>query len=901
MLNKNFVKKLSVSCMSAVLAVSCATGMIPMSYAETNDGSITVTYYKGKGKFTTDKDTMTVTIKDGKVIDGNYEIPTRDYWNFRYWQNNGKKYNVSADGVPEGVTEDLALAPSWETQMRYFDYKTNGGSFADGTTRHSMIYKANIVSEDGFKYEEPTREGYTFKGWFTDKECTDGKEVKIDASGRPEKLLSYEADKKVTLYACWVDAEGKKADPAAEDTSVTVTFDANGGEGGFSIDAQKGAGLTAGVNSVSRTGYTFKGWSETKTGDVKYKSGDTIMVDKATTFYAVWEKSEPEDTELSVRFDANGGEGSMESEVFVNGESKALTANAFTKDGFKFAGWALSATGEVAYKDGEVMNPSKDAKSMTLYAIWEKESEDTSYTIKFDANGGDGEMPDQSFQKDQSGALDKNTFVNPGYLFKGWAVTKNGSVVYTDAMNVVMEKDMTLYAVWSKKSENPDNVYTVKFDANGGEGAMSDMVFKKNITQKLGKNKFTREGYTFKGWSIKAGGEVAFDDEAAVTVSSDRTLYAVWSKDAVVTYTVKFEQTDAKGSMKDQVFTAGKAQKLTKNAYTKDGYTFAGWSENKNGLVRYKDEEEVAMKTNTTLYPIFTETKYTVKFDANGGSGSMKDQIFTYDQEQSLSANAFTRDGYEFAGWAEKKDASTATYSDKASRKVTKDMTLYAVWKPATLTIIYKANGGSGTMDNQTFTSGEKVTLKSNKFTRDGYTFKGWAYRENATEIALEDGETKNDWKTGAILWAVWEKSYSDITVYANDNTNKNYTIAAATLVKNNGKLPKAAEVMAAQDGYVFKEWNTKVDGTGTSYKDEAEIKADGQPTVLFGIWEKTADAATDGKDTGAGTTASGTTTSIGGNILTGDVAKTGLLLSGALAAIAAIVAILVKRRKSEH
>ena len=163
-----------------------------------------------------------------------------------------------------------------------------------------------------------------------------------------------------------------------------------------------------------------------------------------------------------------------------------------------------------------------------------------------------------------------------------------------------------------------------------------------------------------------------------------------------------------------------------------------------------------------------------MKFDANGGSGSMKDQIFTYDKEQSLSANAFTRDGYEFAGWAEKKDANTATYSDKASRKVTKDMTLYAVWKPATLTIIYKANGGSGTMDNQTFTSGEKVTLKSNKFTRDGYTFKGWAYRENATEIALEDGETKSDWKTGAILWAVWEKSYSDITVYANDNTNKN-------------------------------------------------------------------------------------------------------------------------------
>lgn len=896
MLNKNFVRKLSVSCMSAILAVSCATGMIPMSYAETADGSITVTYYKGKGKFASGNDTNTITIKDGKVVGGQYEIPTRDYWNFRYWQNGGKKYNVSEDGVPEGVTKDLSLAPSWETQMRYFDYKTNGGAFADGAAKHSVIYKADLVSEDGFGYEEPTRDGYTFHGWFTDPACTEGKEVKIDADGKPENLLSYDTDKKVTLYACWLDGNGQKAEPV-EDTTFTVVFDANGGTGGFSLDVQAGKGLIAKANSVSRNGYTFKGWTDTKDGDVKYKSGDTIMVDRAATFYAVWEKSESEDTELSVRFDPNGGEGSMESEVFVNGESKALTANAFTKDGFKFVGWALSETGEVVYRDGEILNPSKDAKSITLYAIWEKESEHTSYTVKYDANGGEGSMPDQIFQKDQKGTLDKNTFVNPGYLFQGWAITKNGSVVYKDAMSVLMEKDMTLYAVWGKKTNT--NTYTVSFDANGGDGAMSDMVFKKNITQKLSKNQFTREGYTFRGWSLKAGGEVAFEDEDAVTVSSDRTLYAVWSKDAIVSYTVKFAQTDARGSMKDQVFVAGKAQKLSKNAYTKEGYTFVGWSENKDGLVKYKDEEEVAIKTNTTLYPIFQETKYTVKFDANGGTGSMKDQVFTYNKEQSLFANAFTKDGYEFAGWAEKKDADKAVYKDKDSLKMTKDLTLYAVWEPATLTIIYKANGGSGTMDNQTFTNGEKVTLKKNAFTREGYTFKGWAYRENATEIALADGETKDDWSTGAILWAVWEKSYTDITVYANDNTNKTYTITAETLIKNDGKLPKAAEVMAAQDGYVFKEWNTKIDGTGTAYLDEAKIPTDNQPTVLFGIWNKTDAAESDEKDQNGTAVTNGTAgTAIGGNVLAGDVAKTGLLLSGALAAIAGIAAILIKRRK---
>lgn len=909
MMNKDFFKKLSVSCLSTVLAVSCATGMMPVSFAETADGSVVVTYSKGTGSFASGNDKNEVTIKDGKVVSGTYEVPTRDYWTFRYWQNNGKKYTVSDTGVAEGVTEDITLAPSWESNMYYFSFNTNGGKFQDNSVGHTIAYKANKPDEDGYKYEVPTRDGYTFAGWVTTGKDGVKKEVSFGADGVPTNLADFESGSKTILTAAWRDADGKIVDGVVTDT-VVLTYNANGGDGDTNVEVEKNTEVTL-EQHVSNTGYTFKGWAESASGAVKYKVGDKIVMNENKTLYAVWEKADSTKSEIAVKFDANGGEGVMSDEIFASGESKALTLNTYTKNGFTFKGWALSPTGDVQFEDGASMTASKDAKSVTLYAIWLKAVDQTEYAVSFEANGGEGVMENQTFTNGVQAALDKNTYVKPGYTFKGWSFTKDGEVVYTDGMNVTIEKNTKLYAVWSKKS-SAKTEYTVTFDPNGGDGAMDDLVFKKNVTQHLTANKYTRTGYTFKGWSLKAGGEVAFEDGEAVTVSADQTLYAVWSKDKVTTYTVKFNTGDAKGTMSDQTFTAGTEQKLSKNTLKKDGYTFVGWSENKDGSVKYKDEESVVIRTNMTLYPIFTETKYTVKFDANGGSGSMKEQVYTYGKSQELSSNSFSREGYKFLGWSTDKSSSTASYTDKQTLKPEKDMTLYAVWEASDLTITFKANGGSGSMSDQTFKYGKSVTLNKNSFTREGYTFKGWAYRQDATEVAVTDGETKSDWKTGAILWAVWEKNYSDITVYANDGTNKSVTISSSDLVSSKGKLPKASGILTAKTGYTFKEWNTKIDGSGTSYAEEATIKTDSQPTTLFAIWTVSPEAAAaenaangptvttiSTTSTNGGASASSGTT-VGGSVSTGDTAHTGIMLgmAGLAAVVAAAVAVFARKKK---
>lgn len=73
--------------------------------------------------------------------------------------------------------------------------------------------------------------------------------------------------------------------------------------------------------------------------------------------------------------------------------------------------------------------------------------------------------------------------------------------------------------------------------------------------------------------------------------------------------------------------------------------------------------------------------KYTVTFDANGGSGTMQSQIFRPGSMQALTANAFTREGYNFTNWNTKADGSGTSYSDGQQITIVKDMTLYAQWK----------------------------------------------------------------------------------------------------------------------------------------------------------------------------------------------------------------------------
>ena len=174
---------------------------------------------------------------------------------------------------------------------------------------------------------------------------------------------------------------------------------------------------------------------------------------------------------VTVRFDANGGTGSMRKQVFRRGVAQKLRANAFKRTGGVFVGWAKSRNGAVAYSNRQkVKNLKASKKTLTLYARWAK----STYKVRFMPNGGTGKMSRESFRYGKAKKLSKNRFKRTGYVFRGWSNRPNGKVLFRNGQQV---KNLTktgqtvrLYAIWTWANSN---VRYMIVDLSGGPTAKS--------------------------------------------------------------------------------------------------------------------------------------------------------------------------------------------------------------------------------------------------------------------------------------------------------------------------------------------------------------------------------------------------------------------------------------------
>ncbi len=171
------------------------------------------------------------------------------------------------------------------------------------------------------------------------------------------------------------------------------------------------------------------------------------------------------------------------------------------------------------------------------------------------------------------------------------------------------------------------------------------------------------------------------------------------------------------------------------------------------------DNGDSATKTVNLSVTVPAWTSYTVKYNANGGSGAPSSQTKWKDQALTLSSTKPTRTGYTFQGWATSASGGVA-YAAGASYTANAAVTLYAVWKANTYTVTYNANGGSGAPGSQTKTYGVALTLSSTKPTRTNYTFKGWGTSASATTVAYAAGGSYTANAT-ITLYAIWELAYT--------------------------------------------------------------------------------------------------------------------------------------------
>lgn len=721
---------------------------------------------------------------------------TRTGYSFAGWATSIGGAIVYSDGQnvsnlisANGAT--VTLYAKWTPHTCTVIYNASGGSGSTASGVHTYGI-AKTLTPNGF-----TRTGYTFAGWAT---STGGSVVY--SNGHNVTNLTPVNGATLTLYAVWTT------------NTYTVSYNANGGSGStvsgsHTYDAAKA--LT--VNGFTRTGFTFAGWAASAGGAAAYSDGQNVLnltaVKNATvSLYAVWTPHT-----CTVDYNANGGSGSTDSSSHTYGVAITLTANGFTKTGYTFAGWAISAGGAVIYSDGQnVVNlTAVNGATITLYAVWTTNS----YTINYNANGGLSITASGSHTYDEAKTLTANDFTRTGYTFAGWAASADGTAIYTDeesVLNLASEDGaiVTLYAVWTP------HACTVSYSANGGSGSTDSSSHIYDAWKTLTANGFAKTGYTFAGWATSVDGSVNFADcQSVLNLTSEEgaivTLYAVWTTNS---YTVNYNPNCGSGSTASSSHSYDETKKLTPNGFTRTGYTFAGWAANTDSAVVYTDIESVFNLASEddktlTLYAVWTPHTYMASYNPNGGSGSTTSSSHTFDEIKSLTVSGFMRSGYTFAGWAAETDGTVIYLDGQSILNLTAEdgatLTLYAVWTTNSYAVSYNTNGGSGSTTLSRHTYDVAKALTANSFTRSGYIFAGWAISpdgaavyadgQNIVNLTAENGAT-------ITLYAAWTPVYS-LTVVSGSGSG---SFEAKT------RVDIAAD--AAPSGKVFDKWTSSGGGT---------------------------------------------------------------------------------------
>lgn len=240
---------------------------------------------------------------------------------------------------------------------------------------------------------------------------------------------------------------------------------------------------------------------------------------------------------------------------------------------------------------------------------------------------------------------------------------------------------------------------------------------------------------------------------------------------------------------------------------------------------------------------------YTMVFDANGGRGTMAEQLIPCFAEKRLNGNAFTKDGCVFLGWSTTKTGEII-YGDRATvqglGKEGDRIILFAKWANATYKIAFDANGGTlpkgKTMPAQKMAYGKAAALQANAFTRKGYVFYGWSRSNTGKREFANKAEVKNlrtDGKTQT-LYAVWAKQNYTVAFDANGGKGK---MSAQKMTF--GKAANLAKNAFTRKGWLFLGWATSkanADKGTVAYKNAASVKnlrTDGKTTTLYAVWEK--------------------------------------------------------------
>ena len=663
------------------------------------------------------------------------------------------------------VTGDVAvtLLDARSTEVRYtVKYDANGGtgSIADQTV--NSVDTTQLSDGTGF-----TKDHADLIGWATAP--NGGVAYALGAV----LTAPIAADgQTVTLYAVWQTHE-----------TYTVSYDANGGIGAPVDRIAYFENDTVNVlftDTLTRSGWTFLGWDTDRSARIPTYTtdGDSFQIGAVNvTLYAIWQQNA---STYTVHYDANGGTGIPTDEnAYLSGESVIVK---FTpqpsRPDWTFLGWARSSTAstpEFTTARGTFQMGSGD---VTLYAVWQKIQ---CFTVTYDANAG-GELV-TALPGAGSKTAGADYTVSPtvparsGYTFLGWSRTADGAAEFAPGAPYTEDADLTLYAVWERIA------YTVSID----DGGVADVALTTNPNQ----NRFpggTTVDFTVTALDPNVLGSLTVAVNGAVMQMTEAsgvlTGSFVLERDSVIavrsgatTYTVAYDANggDTPAQSETAAYVTGTTLVLHDGAgFTKNGYHISGWNTASDGsgdayaLAQVLTSDLTAVPTLYAVWEADPDARgysYTVSYDPNGGTGTVKTQTL-YQNELttplygSADVSDFAKDGYTLIGWTTVPGGAVVSYALGSTLQAPlasagQTVTLYAVWQLDEITVTLSDPQQVCTVPSISVRLGGSYGALPT-LTKDGWTFHGW-FNERGEKIESTTLVTNGAPHT---LYARWTSNY---------------------------------------------------------------------------------------------------------------------------------------------
>ncbi len=393
--------------------------------------------------------------------------------------------------------------------------------------------------------------------------------------------------------------------------------------------------------------YIVAGGQEYKSAEKSFKTKGTLTTDYSFT----------------VKFDPNGGTGTMANQSAKGGQTCTLAANSFKKAGYTFAGWnAKRGSDSKWFVDGQGWKTASDISKNK----WTKKVYGDHITFTFDSSWSNGAKASDSF-----------TFVavwkECEHVWNAGEVTKEPTTKETGV------RTFTCELCGKTKTEKIAKItaYAFKYAANGGKGKMSGTTVQTGETFVLPECEFTKSGASFGGWTVKRSSDSKWLT-AEGTWETDKAIKANELSKEVFDAEAEYELGEdwINGSKNTDTYTFYAVWIACEHEWD-DGEVTKEPTTKATGVLTYTCE--LCGTTKTEKIPKLTS--YQIKYAANGGKGTMTGTKVVKDDTFTLPECAYTRAGYTFNGWTVKRTSDSKWFTEEDGWKTDKAIKTDALTK----------------------------------------------------------------------------------------------------------------------------------------------------------------------------------------------------------------------------